>query len=89
MIATALAVQDATKEAVMDNSTVQLAHGLWELKDYMDEKEFAHAIFKYSAHLSSLTATLVLSATLTKSQLSEMMNTIKEMDSMGKDITNE
>ena len=89
MIATALAVQDATKEAVMDEGTVKLAHGLWELKDYMDEKEFAYAIFKYSAHLSSLTATLVLGATLTKSQLSEMMNAIKEMDSMGKDITNE
>ena len=89
MIATLIAIQDATKDAVMDNKSVSLAHQLWESKDYMDEREFAHAIFSYSAHLSSLTATLVLNATLTKSQLNEMITTMKEMDSMGKDTTNE
>ena len=89
MIATLIAIQDATKDAVMDNSSVSLAYKIFENKDVWDEKEFAHAMFSYSAHLTSLTATLVLNATLTKSQLSEMMNTIKEMDSMGKDTTNE
>ena len=89
MIATLIAIQDATKDAVMDNKSVSLAYNIFEHKDVWDEKEFAKAMFSYSAHLSSLTATLVLGAALTKSQLSEMMNTIKEMDSMGKDITNE
>jgi len=89
MIATLIAIQDATKNAVMDRESVSLAHSLWQSKDYMDEREFAQAIFSYSAHLSSLTATLVLDATLTKSQIGEMMDTMKEMDSMGKDTTNE
>jgi hypothetical protein len=89
MIATLIAIQDATKDAVMDRKSVSLAHDLWQNKDYMDERQFAHAIFSYSAHLSSLTATLVLDATLTKSQLDEMITTMKEMDSMGKDTTNE
>jgi hypothetical protein len=89
MIATLIAIQDATKNAVMDRKSVSLAHDLWENKDYMDERQFAHAIFSYSAHLTSLTATLVLDATLTKSQIGEMMDTMKEMDSMGKDTTNE
>jgi hypothetical protein len=89
MIATAIALQDATKDAVMDKETVSLAYLLYKHKDIMDEQEFATAIFDYSAHLSSLTATLVLDAVLTKSQISEMMDTIKEMESMGKDITNE
>ena len=89
MIATLIAIQDATKDAVMNRKSVSLAHELWENKDYMDEKQFAHAIFSYSAHLTSLTATLVLDATLTKSQISEMMDTMKEMDSMGKDTTDE
>ena len=89
MIATLIAIQDATKDAVMNRKSVSLAQELWQGKDYMDEKEFAQAIFSYSAHLTSLTATLVLDATLTKSQISEMMDTMKEMDSMGKDITNE
>ena len=89
MIATLIAIQDATKDAVMDKSSVSLAYEIFENKDGWDEREFAQAMFSYSAHLSSLTATLVLNATLTKSQIDEMMNTIKEMDSMGKDTTNE
>ena len=89
MIATLIAIQDATKDAVMDNSSVSLAYDIFEHKDVWDEKDFAKAMFSYSAHLSSLTATLVLNATLTKSQIDEMMDTMKEMDSMGKDITNE
>ena len=52
----------------------------------MTEEEFAKALFMYSAHLSALTATLVTSACLTQSQLDEMIDTIKEMESMGKDI---
>jgi len=89
MIATAIALQDATKDAVMHDLTLVLAKDIYENKDYMDTETFAKAMFHYSAHLSSLTATLVLDAVLTKSQISEMMDTIKEMDSMGKDITNE
>ena len=89
MIATLIALQEATKDAVMDRTSVSLAQELWQGKDYMDEREFAHALFSYSAHLSSLTASLVLNAALTKSQLDEMINAMKEMDSMGKDITNE
>jgi len=89
MIATAIALQDATKQAVMDRSTVMLAYAMYKAKDSMSEKEFSSAIFDYSAHLSALTASLVMEAVLTKSQLDEMMNTVKEMESMGKDITNE
>lgn len=89
MIATLIALQDATKEAVMDDSSVSLAYKIFENKDVWDEKEFAHAMFSYSAHLTALTATLVLNAALTKSQLDEMISTMKEMDSMGKDTTNE
>ena len=89
MIATALALQDATKDAVMHDITMVLAKDIYENKDYMDKETFAKAMFQYSAHLSSLTATLVLDAVLTKSQISEMMDTIKEMESMGKDIINE
>lgn len=89
MIATALAIQDATKEAVMDMESVSLAYAIWAGKDSMSEIEFANAMFAYSAHLSSLTTALVLRVALTESQLDEMMDTIQEMDSMGKDITNE
>lgn len=89
MISTALKIQDATKDAVMHDVTMFIAREIYENKEYMDEKQFANAMFKYSAHLSSLTATLVMEACLTKSQLNEMMDTIKEMESMGKELDNE
>jgi hypothetical protein len=89
MIATAIALQDATKEAVMDKYSLGMAGQLFTKRDITTDDEFQEMLFKYSAHLSALTATLVINAVLTKSQLDEMMDTIKEMDSMGKDITNE
>jgi hypothetical protein len=89
MISTAIAIQDATKEAVMHDVTMSFARDIFDNKDMMDEKQFARAMFKYSAHLSALTASLVMEACLTKSQLDEMMDTVKEMQSMGKDLDSE
>jgi len=57
-------------------------------KDEMTTEDFAKALFMYSAHLSALTATLVSHACLTESQINEMIETIKEFDALGKDITN-
>jgi chloramphenicol 3-O-phosphotransferase len=88
MISTALAIQNATREAVMDDGIMSFASMMYHHKDEMTPDEFARAMFEYSTSLSALTATLVTSACLTESQLDEMMNTIKEMESMGKDITN-
>lgn len=86
MIATALAIQNATQDAVMDESVMVMASAMYHNKNEMTEEDFAKALFMYSAHLSALTATLVTSACLTQSQLDEMIDTIKEMESMGKDI---
>lgn len=88
MLSTALALQEAAKDAVYDNSSMELAAHIVHNKDNMTNEEVAKAIYAYSAHLASLTATLVTYICLTESQLNEMMDTIKEMDSMGKDITN-
>ena len=88
MISTALAIQEATQEAVMDNSVMSMASAMYHNKDEMSTEDFAKALFIYSAHLSALTATLVTSVCLTETQIDEMMNTIKEFDSLGKDITN-
>lgn len=88
MISTALAIQSATQDAVMDSSVMSMASAMYHSKNEMTEDEFAKALFIYSTHLSALTATLVTSACLTESQINEMIDTIKEFDSIGKDITN-
>lgn len=88
MLSTALAIQNATQEAVMDEGIMSFASMMYHHKDEMTNDEFARAMFEYSASLSALTATLVTSVCLTETQLDEMMNTIKEFEALGKDITN-
>jgi len=87
MIATAIALQDATQEAVHDPMVLELAKDLFESR-HISEDEYIRKIFRYSALLASVTTTLTMSVLLTESQIDEMMNTIKEMESMGEDITN-
>jgi repressor of nif and glnA expression len=86
MISTAIAIQMATQEAVTDESVMDMASALYHHRNEMTNDEFAKAMFRYSAHLSAMTATLVTHACLTESQINDMLETIKEMDSMGKDI---
>jgi len=88
VIATALALQDATKDAVHDEMIMTMAAHLYHSRNEISDDEFMETLYKYSAMLSSLTTTLVTSVLLTESQLGEMMNTIKEMESMGKDLDN-
>ena len=88
MLATALALQEVTQEAVHNEETMAMASALFHQRNELPEDEFIKMIYIYSAHLSALTATLATEVLLTKSQLDEMMNTIREMETMGKDITN-
>lgn len=86
MIATALAIQDATKNAVHDEQIMDMAAMLYHHRNEMSNEDFTQALYIYSAHLSAMTATLVTHACLTENQLNDMLETIKEMESMGKDV---
>jgi hypothetical protein len=86
MISTALAIQDATKEAIFDNSTISMVKEIIDSRDMLDEDSLTRALFQYSAHLTALTATLVTSACLTKEQIIDMVDTIKEFDSFDKEV---
>ena len=86
MISTALAIQTATKDAVHDEEVMGMASAIFHHRNEMSDDDFARAMFMYSAHLSAMTATLVTHACLTQSQLNDMLETIKEMEAMGKDI---
>jgi metal-responsive CopG/Arc/MetJ family transcriptional regulator len=88
MLSTALAIQTATQDAVHDESVMGIASMIFHGRNEMSEDEFAKAMFMYSAHLSALTATLVTHVCLTESEINEMINTINEFDSLGKDIEN-
>lgn len=85
MISTAIAIQDATGNAVVDFSTMKLAREIYQNKDTMSSEDFAEAMFAYSAHLSALTATLVVNAVMSEADLTSLLSTVREMDEMGKD----
>jgi hypothetical protein len=86
MIATALALQEATQEAVFDESTIVIAKTIAEQFGLDDNDDFIRQLFVYSSHLSALTASLVTNVCLTKDQLDEMINVIKEFDTMSKEM---
>jgi hypothetical protein len=85
MISTALAIQDATTSAVHDETIMNMAGHLYHARNEMTDDEFVQFLFKYSANLSALTATLVTSVCLTESQMNEMVDTIKEFEDLGKE----
>ena len=85
MISTALAIQDATTSAVHDETIMNMAGHLYHARNEMTDDEFVQFLFKYSANLSALTATLVTSVCLTESQMNEMVDTIKEFEALGEE----
>ena len=88
MLATAIALQNATQEAVHDEEVMNMAAAIYHHRHDISEDEFIKMMYMYSAHLASLTATLVTHVCLTESQLNEMRDTIKEMNAIGEEITN-
>ena len=54
----------------------------------MENEQFAQLLFKYSASLSALTATLVSQVCLSESDMSEMIATMKEMNQLTEGLDN-
>ena len=86
MISTAIAIQDATGNAVVDISSMIKAKYIYDNHNTMTQEEMREALWQYSTHIASLTATLVTHACLTEDQLGVMLETIEEMEAMGKDV---
>ena len=89
MIATAIKLQEASRDAVHDDMIMLVAKHIVDIRDKVDEETFIREIFNYSAMLSAMTTTLVTHALLTEEQLNDMLETIKEMDKVGEELLNE
>ena len=85
MLSTALAIQDATKQAINEDVIVNMATNLFIQRDIVSEEDFVKLLFKYSAALSAVTATLVTSVCLTEQHMNDMISVIEEMETMGKE----
>ena len=89
MIATAIKLQEASKDAVHDDMIMLVAKHIVDIRNEVDEETFIREIFNYSAMLSAMTTTLVAHALLTEEQINDMLETIKEMDKVGEELLNE
>lgn len=81
-----LQIREATEEALMDPELMDLAGFIFQNHKFIEDDQLAQLLFKYSASLSALTATLVTQVCLSQSDLSDMVATIKEMNQLEKEI---
>lgn len=88
MLSTAIALQEATKDAIHNDEVMEMAAAIYHNRHEISQDEFIRAIYMYSAHLAAVTTTLVTSTLLTESQMDEMMESIKEMEALERTITN-
>ena len=88
MIATAIKLQEASRDAVHDEMVMEIVKHIVSIRDVVDDESFIKEMYNYSAMLSAMTTTLVTHALLTESQIDEMMSSINEFDKLGKDIIN-
>lgn len=86
MIATALAIADASKNAVSEPMILEMAAKIVQSHTDMTREELIDALFFYSATLSSVTASLVTEVCLTGEQVTAMLDEIDEFDKLGKEF---
>ena len=89
MLATAIAISEATKEAVFHEEIKALAGDLMERRNEIDDRTFAKLIYLYSASLASRTADLTTKVLLSETEMKEMMDSISEMENLSETILEE
>ena len=89
MIATAIKLQEASKDAVHDEMIMEIVKHIVEIRNVVDDEGFIKEMYNYSAMLSAMTTTLVTHALLTEEQINDMLEAIKEMDTVGEELLNE
>lgn len=89
MLATAIAISQATQEAVFHEDMKALAGDLMNRRNEIDDRTFAKLIYLYSASLASKTADLTTKVLLTETQMKEMMDSINELENISETILEE
>ncbi len=86
MSATALAIAEASKQAVHDDGVLDMARDLIDARNIADDDQMIKILWHYSAHLAAVTANLVTCALLTEQQMTDMMSEISELEELGKEM---
>jgi len=86
MSATALAIAEASKQAVYDDDVLDMARDLVDARNIADDEQMIKILWHYSSHLVAVTANLVTCALLTEQQMTDMMSELKEFEELGKEM---
>lgn len=89
MLATAVAIASATKEAMYDDEVMALAGELHTRRNELTDSQFPKYIYMYSVALASKVADLTTKVLLSEKEMSDLLDTIKEMDDLSETILEE
>jgi hypothetical protein len=89
MLATAVAVAEATKQAVFDEEILALAGELHTRRNELSDNQYPKYIYMYSVALASKVADLTTKVLLTKEEMSALVDTINEMENLSETILEE
>lgn len=88
-ISTAIAIQEAAKEAMYSEYVMQSARDFVETLVDQPSDHHIKMLFKYSSMLSAAVAARLTEVLMTESEFNAMMLEINEMESLGNQIEQE
>jgi hypothetical protein len=86
MLSTAMELLEATKDSVFDDEIMGLAGELHTRRNELSDEIFAKYLFMYSSAVASKVADSVTRVLLTDEQMSDLCDTIAEMDNLTETI---
>lgn len=89
MLATAIAVAEATKQAIYDDEIMALAGELHIRRNELNDNQYPKYIYMYSVALASKVADLTTKVLLTDEQMSELCDSIDEMENLLENVLEE
>jgi hypothetical protein len=89
MLATAISLADATKKAIFDEEIMGLAGELHTRRNELTDSQFPKYIYMYSIALASKVADLTTKVLLTEDQMSDLVDSINEMENLSETILEE
>jgi len=89
MLATAIAVAEATKQAVFDEEIMALAGELHTRRNELNDNQYPKYIYMYSVALASKVADLTTKVLLTDKQMSDLCDSIDEMENLLENVLEE
>jgi len=89
MLATAISLAEATKKAIYDEEILSLAGELHTRRNELTDNQFPKYIYMYSVALASKVADLTTKVLLTEKEMSDLVDSISEMENLSETILEE